>query len=218
MTKKLTIRIITESQVLIGSGEGWGSVLDSDVVMNKFGVPVFPGRRLKGLLKESAEDICDIMKAWGKGGRFDPARVFGEANQAAAIRVYNLGLRGSGETNNWLKWAFDHFGPQAGMTRENIINMFTEIRVQTAIDDNGVASENSLRTSRVLRKGLEFVGEIELANATDDDLMLLGLACANLKWCGGMRNRGFGRIRCELHDGEKNLTEDAIAMLEGGAA
>jgi len=216
--KKLAIRIITESQVLIGSGEGWGSVIDSDVVMNKFGVPVFPGRRLKGLLKESAEEIYEIMEAWGRGTRFDPARVFGEAGRPAAIRVYNLGLQGGDEINKWLKWAFCYFGPQAGMTRENIISVFTEIRAQTAINDNGVAEENSLRVTRVLRKGLEFAGEIELAEPTDDDLILLGLACANLKWCGGKRNRGFGRIRCALYDGQKNLTEDAIAMLEGGSA
>lgn len=36
------------SDTLIGSGEGWGATIDTDVVFDDFGLPYIPARRVKG--------------------------------------------------------------------------------------------------------------------------------------------------------------------------
>ena len=41
------VTISLESNCLLGSGEGWGSVVDADIVFDNIGLPYFPARRLK---------------------------------------------------------------------------------------------------------------------------------------------------------------------------
>jgi CRISPR-associated protein Csx10 len=92
-------------------------------------------------------------------------------------------------------------------SRDNILSTFTDIRQQTAIDDEkGIADEHSLRTIRVIKKGLLFKGEIEVE--TDDSAIsnTLALACLNLRRIGTKRNRGFGEVECKLFDGTNEVS------------
>lgn len=56
----MKIKIDLLSYTLIGSGEGAG-IIDSDVVLDDLGFPYIPSRRVKGVLKESAKEVCDIL-------------------------------------------------------------------------------------------------------------------------------------------------------------
>jgi len=56
----MKIKIDLLSYTLTGSGEGAG-IIDSDVVLDDFGFPYIPSRRIKGVLRESAQEVCDIL-------------------------------------------------------------------------------------------------------------------------------------------------------------
>ncbi len=67
-----------------------------------------------------------------------------------------------------------------------------------AIIDADVAGEHSLRTIRTIKKGITFKGEIYCQTENRNSERLLALACRNLRYMGTKRNRGFGKIKCEL--------------------
>ncbi len=50
---------------MLGSGTGRGSFIDSDIVFDEYGLPLFPGRRFKGLLRESAEEVIEMLTKCG---------------------------------------------------------------------------------------------------------------------------------------------------------
>jgi CRISPR-associated protein Csx10 len=94
------------------------------------------------------------------------------------------------------------------LSREKIVETFTEVRQQTAIEENGVAKDTSLRTIRVLKRGLTFSGTVSFGNEADheDLLITLLLACANFRAFGTKRNRGFGEVQCTLWEAETGKT------------
>jgi CRISPR-associated protein Csx10 len=92
------------------------------------------------------------------------------------------------------------------ITRESIINQYTELRQQTAIGEDGTAKEHSLRTIRVAKKGISFIGEIDIEVINDDMIKLLYFACENLRYIGTKRNRGFGKVKCELYENSKPIS------------
>jgi len=212
---KLKIKIELESSLLLGSAEGMGAVIDTDIVFDDYGLPVFPGRRLKGLLRESALEIKEMA---GMENLPSPDDIFGvEGKCDALITVDDLHPGEYSDLKHWLKWAFSKHGKAISM--ENIKESLTELRNQTAVTDKGIAQENSLRTARVLKKDIVFEGYVILKTAdnSDEAKKLLALACSNLRRAGTMRNRGFGEIKCCFFEDEKNLLEQYIGKSEGGA-
>lgn len=48
------IKIILKSDLCAASGDGFSSVIDTDVSYDKYGFPVIGARRLKGCLRDAA--------------------------------------------------------------------------------------------------------------------------------------------------------------------
>lgn len=217
--KEYLIVIKTESPLLLGSAEGKSSIIDTDIVYDKYGLPYFPARRLKGLLRESAKEVKemlslakirnysdeDIDEIFGKKGSFDgPAVVF-----------KNLYLKDYFEIIEWLKWGFEHCS--AVLSKDTVLETFTEIRQCTAINEHGIADEGSLRTIRVLKPEYVFQGVIQVYEDCKRTSELLALACANLRHVGSKRTRGLGEVFCTLWDKDDNLTQEAIESLKRGS-
>ena len=51
------LKITLKSDLCSASGDGFSSLIDTDVSYDKFGFPYIGGRRLKGCLREAAELI-----------------------------------------------------------------------------------------------------------------------------------------------------------------
>ncbi len=67
--------------------------------------------------------------------------------------------------------------------------------MMTSIDDDGIAADTSLRTFRVLNKGLALTGELHFDPAYKkvfENIVSL------TRRIGSMRNRGLGHIQCKL--------------------
>ena len=78
-----------------------------------------------------------------------------------------------------------------------MLEEYTSIRYQTSIDKaTHTALDHSLHNIRVVEAGCCFKGSIQVVNGDEQDRAILALACRNLRYAGGKRNRGLGRIEC----------------------
>jgi CRISPR-associated protein Csx10 len=211
---------------MLSSGIGSGPIIDSDIVWDEYGLPIFPGRRLKGLLRESAGEVIDAFNLSRIDSKFpisEIADLFGNKNVEGRINVCDLFLDGYDEILKWLRWLQQNERTKSIFSTNRIKNTISQIRQQTAVDEKGIVLGNSLRTQRVLNKGFKFIGSIRIyerrEKTAEKDLRLLTLACLNLKRAGLSRNRGFGRIvvkiliKKEETDSEWVENEEAICAL-----
>jgi len=183
----------TLSPALINSGYSTG-IIDSDIVFDEQGFPYIPARRLKGLLRESALEVAEIVGI----DKSIVDSLFGVSGfKSSKIKIENFTLE------NYELFVRDITSLKA---KEEIIafansqrlkNHFTVIRAQTAIDINtGVAKNRSLRLLRYLRSGLTFVGQVQdIEKLTEEEKGLLILAFYNLRRLGTGRNKGFGMVK-----------------------
>lgn len=221
----LKLEVTLRSPALIGSGEGFGAVIDTDVVFDDIGIPYIPAKRIKGCLKEAAENVKEMFQQsdipFGESIEAAIDEIFGQQGaQSGKVHFPNLTIDAYSANRDWLTHLQDTY---PGMiSQEIILDSFCELRQQTAIENKGegrgVAKDTSLRTSRVLRKDLRFSGTDEhqaeedsveaLSFSGDLDLQseepgvkeTLALACYQLRHIGTKRNRGFGNVTCTLLD------------------
>lgn len=210
----LEIKLISEA--LIGSGEGWGAAVDSDVVFDKYGIPYIPARRIKGLLRDSALEIGEMLHLAGISSEFfekigDYFGIAGMEHPSPLI-FNNLRIDGYKEIKSWLQW-MDEEAPGFA-SREALQDAYTVIRQQTALEmegeKKGTARQNSLRTVRVLKPGSVFKGTIGICgNGNSDEILkILALSSRNLRRMGTMRTRGKGKVSCELRIAENSPVID----------
>lgn len=200
--KKMKIKIELLSPLQLSSGRE-DIIHDSDAVHDSYGVPYFPGKRLKGLLYESALELVEMGAKFNKR---DIDILFGNIGETR-IRIDNFYLKSSTEAEDAEKirssWSYlENKYPEIFNT-ENVWQSYTEVRHQTKIDEaTGTAEDKSLRNMRVVQKGLYFIGDIYLlagANRINDDESIVEQALLNLRFAGSKRNRGFGRIKCKKY-------------------
>ena len=202
--KKMKIEIELLSPLQLSSGRE-NIIHDSDAVHDSYGVPYFPGKRLKGLLYESALELVEMGAKFNKR---DIDILFGNIGETR-IRIDNFYLKSSTEAEDAEKirssWSYlENKYPEIFNT-ENVWQSYTEVRHQTKIDEaTGTAEDKSLRNMRVVQKGkrLAFIVDIYLvsgANRINDDENIVEQALLNLRFAGSKRNRGFGRIKCKKY-------------------
>ncbi len=218
-----TIKIKLLSDAVPGSGEGYGAVINADIVFDELGIPFIPAKRIKGCLRESANDVCAMLFESGMESmslnfsrenedEFDMVKeIFGKQGQEKSTPIYfsNLTLPQYEDNFNALSY-FKHKYPDVVST-EGIVETFTYIRQQTAIEeDSGTADDHSLRSIRVLKKGVEFQGTVSLEKQEPQVEYLLQLACMNLRRFGTKRTRGFGEIECRLLKDGREINVDFL--------
>ena len=188
------LEITLKSDLCAASGDGFSSVIDTDVSYDKYGFPVIGGRRLKGCLKQAAEQISSDKIA----------EIFGESGK---------GYSGSLKISDAVLENYDILKQEAKfskLTAEKIISLFTYTRASTAIKDD-TAKENSLRFTRVVKhyspfdtqKELKFIAEIELDEEYKQEFSDI---CKALRNIGYKRNRGFGVVKCHFIHEEKKTS------------
>jgi CRISPR/Cas system CSM-associated protein Csm3 (group 7 of RAMP superfamily) len=193
--KSFKMQILLLSDSLIGNAEGYGATIDKDSVFDEVGLPVIPGKRVKGILREQAE----LLEKFGNIS--SPVKVlFGDTGitdkNTEYLSVSNFSITDYDLNQQYLKYLIQ----EKEISRSEIIEYFTCLRMMTKIDDDGIAAETSLRTNRVLKKGLCFIGELIF----DENQIVDFKKIASLtRRIGSIRNRGFGHIQCifpEMND------------------
>lgn len=224
--KTYQIKIELKSDALIGSGEGFGTIINSDVVFDDLGLPMIPAKRLKGCLRDAANEVCHMLQqakieifkdsslSQSEKNEYEKvANIFGRPGQKESTPIYfsNCTIEEYENKRNALCYFKEKYPTL--LTADKILSTFAYLRRQTAIgEESGAAQEHSLRTIRVLKKGLVFYGEISLEQEDQGDVNLLALACFNLRRLGGKRQRGFGEVECKILP--ESIGKDILLQLE----
>lgn len=185
----------------IGTGRGGGPGLDARVRRTPAGLPLVPGRTIKGALRAAMVRgiawgwVDDRVEAWfgtalADSGEAD--RALEEARfrtQAGAVRVASARLGADHDTQESWELA------ARGEGRVDLLpGLFAELH-QTALED-GVAKGESLRTTEVAVP-MTLWAEIEgPADALEDLATVLSLVPA----FGSGKRRGLGRVALTLHE------------------
>ncbi|HPB88069.1 MAG: hypothetical protein KBC39_10780 [Thermotogae bacterium] len=209
------IRIETLSPLMLASGEGATSLIDTDIVFDEYGLPSFPARRLKGLLRESATHIHAWLSNCKRINIAGVEEVFGNPNQEGCFLIDNGELENYEEIRTCVQALSSEYGSMFNDT--SIKEAFTVIRQQTALTD-GIAKKHSLRTVRALRKNRVFYAPLTIHREIESSRNLLALSCRNLRYAGLNRNRGFGRIGVSLirdREDKTCLSLEIISHLTG---
>lgn len=169
-----------KSDCIPGSGNSIAGIIDRDIVYDRYGLPYIPAKRLKGILRESAEDLRidnDIID-----------KIFGIEGQEKATNF----ILDNGTVESYLEIIklldFDYI--KEFLPPQVILDFFSYTRAQTKIKE-GVAEDKSLRISRVLKKGLSFEFECHIPNDYHKEFNNI---CKVTRSFGSSRNRGFGEI------------------------
>ena len=197
-----TMRLIVDlkSYWHAGGGRGAGMVLDAVVHRDSRGLPVLPGRHLKGLLR----DAVDRAESWGWEGFDDLSdALFGEASEnrdnadsppaPASLRIGDAALPAA--LADWL--AATEEG--RGLRQE----LFRGIYATAVEHDTGTAADHSLRGMEVtIPLRLEAtISEVPGRNLPDGWRDRLKEALHLVDAVGACRTRGLGRARLSLEEG-----------------
>lgn len=204
---KLEIKLL--SDMCTYSGETYNSLVDMDVVYDQNGIPYIPAKRIKGCIREAALEMQEMDLI----SREQYEELFGkEGNHRSAFSLSNAYLKDYAAIMSVVgKYqGTDLVNPQ------NLLEQYTDIRVQTAVDlETGVADKNSLRTMRVIRKGLEFEAECSLKR---EDEQILRAAVSLVKHMGVSRSRGLGLVRMELKKEDNQKAKHVLVKKEQSGA
>ena len=153
------------------------------------GFPMIRARTIKGLLRESAQDILEIT---GENVSLDD--LFGISDRGelnTQLRISNAYIQ------NWdkIKNELTHFNAYT----EKIKEYYSEEIQQTSIEESGIAKDASLRNYRLVKSNNIFEALIEFDK---ENLEFLNKVCLNLRYAGTRRNRGWGRISVSITESD----------------
>ena len=172
MSQRVALPIVMElcSDTIFGSGFSIPGGEDVAVCQDRYGFPYVKGSTVKGLLRESLQNLA----AWTNAGEEVFSLLLGEE-----------GWPGTAEARRLRFTALTMKNPP--QSPEDCY----DTRISTALE-GGVVKEGTLRTAACVRKGLIFSGQLE---CDARDVERLRDALAGIKWAGTLRNRGFGNVR-----------------------
>lgn len=189
-----------------GSGLGAGADADALVIKDVDGLPFVPGKTLKGVIKESADILAEV----GAFGADWVEDFFGKAAIEASKKGNNnkenpvpsqtgRAVFSNAELSGAVKAELQAASTMKnGQAEQSTINagLFYRRRSQTAIDAEGLAVENSLRTMEVTVP-LTLFAKISRVNDTDTANLLQCLQA--IRQMGVGRNRGLGRCQFSFY-------------------
>ncbi|TYQ15721.1 UNVERIFIED_CONTAM: CRISPR-associated protein Csx10 [Acetivibrio alkalicellulosi] len=199
----MIIEVKLNSDLCVGSGEGQANIIDTDVVLDDFGIPYVPAKRLKGCLKEAAMEIRDAYY------KIDDEEyneiqsliyeLFGTGEKQGKLKIQNGIIKEYDSLEDFIKKNNEH----SYLHRQNLIEYFTTVRVQTKVDEDGVAEDNSLRSIRVINKKIAKAFYFKINKLDQKEISFLSDCCKVLKFIGSNRTRGLGNVSCNLFDSER---------------
>ena len=214
------LQIMLQSPLTSAAGEGRVGLVDRDVAFDTLGLPILPGRRLKGLWREAYRDVADAWTLCGESP-ISADQIFGKAGQKpgegdACLHIANAELQEASSLKPWLRYL--HHPKIQKLHPDDVVQHFSTVRAQTAIDRlTGAARENTLRLTRTLHAGLVFRAPLRFVEPPADALKnALALGAAALQYMGTSRTRGLGKVCCRLLEcnasgRECDLTKQALA-------
>ena len=214
MTLQLQLRFTLQSDATFGRGDGVAGYVDVEIEHdNSTGLPYLHGRALKGLL---AEECANILYALDQQGNpaldlFNNAALalFGRPgstlNDDGALHVGNAQLPEA------LRIAVANDVEAKRLQSAEVLESLTAVRRSSAINvETGAPLRETLRSIRVLLRGLTLCADISIEDPVTADMKGLLAACVlGMRRAGVSRNRGRGRLcNMQLHSRPKVTNGD----------
>lgn len=155
-----------------GSGLAAGANVDALVVKDKDGMPFVPGKTIKGLVREAV----------------------GVFNADTDEQIF--GTEGKVRSDSFFTNAVMNKDEHKFIVSQNASSYLYRTLASTAIDDDGIARDNSLRSIQVTVP-CNLTGQIQ--NIPDDKAELVSKALRYIKRLGQWRNRGLGRCTITIN-------------------
>ena len=196
-----------KSDACVGTGESVSGIIDSEIQYDMHGIPYIPAKRIKGILREEASELV-AMDTKGDALKEIINTLFGNpgSEDSGALWIGNGEIEGLEDFLPSLlakKYNLrETKGPEYEelLSPNNVLEMFTTIRAQTAINEHGVADENFLRVSRVIRRGHTFIFKVNIKGCKNEELDFFKDIVKCIRHIGTNRNRGFGWVKCSWKD------------------
>ncbi len=176
-----------------GSGLSAGADVDALTIKDSNNLPFIPGKTLKGLLKDVAQNLmyCDEYK--NQKGVID--EIFGTDTEKDTQENVSISTKGkaffsNGELSKNLK---------KQLTTNNNTHLLYRNIASTKINEHGLAEEHSLRRIEVTIP-LTLFAKIE--NIEEKHMEILTKCLHMVKRIGVGRNRGLGRCQLTVAKGE----------------
>ena len=219
---EIIIRLM--SDLCAANGESVGNGIDSDICTDNYGFPYIPGRRLLGCLRDAAMELQRFGLEEARQENID--RIFGNpSGQEGVLCVGNAVIPGIEIMHEYiasLKRGNKDFLIRQS-TQEKVIRLFSSVRGQTRIGEDGKAQSGSLRFIRVLNqynaitgKQLEFRCPVDISALSEEEKELLNNACKVLRHIGLNRNRGLGNITVKMEDSVQPCVGDKTTAVMTG--
>jgi hypothetical protein len=188
-----------------GTGRGAGTDLDARTHRSPAGLPMLPGRSVRGLFREALRTAVGLglvsvpdaeVRCFGSSleppthaphdivGHFEESRF----RTRPGVLVFGNARLGSSpeEADGWERWAATTEG------RLRVEHLFRPF-ASTKLDERGVADDHTLRAIELVVP-VVLVAELSLLQPVDFDwLEMLRTAAPFLRGVGSHRNRGLGR-------------------------
>lgn len=220
---KLQLHVELLSDTTFGRGDGITGYVDQEIEYDaETGLPFIRGRTIKGLLVEECANIFYALPENQQKALSDAAHyLFGSpgSDLKSQAGMHIGAARLPAELHQAVLYAVN----EEDLQPAEVLSTLTELRRQTAVDDtSGVPDDGSLRTMRVLRRGVKLQAAVTFDKNLDDDSPELALlaACAAAWRRGGIsRNRGRGRLKAYLESPKQQAAYlSAFKKVTGGSA
>ncbi|MBK9094000.1 MAG: hypothetical protein IPM84_14760 [Anaerolineae bacterium] len=211
--KSYQLRLTLLSDATFGRGDGVAGLVDAEVQHDEVGLPYLGGRTLKGLLGAECADLVFALEK-ARPDQKDRWRTVGDrlfGRSGANLKGEAILRVGPARLPDDLRLALMEDVQKGRLTPNDVLEMATALRRQTAMDEWGVPQENTLRTMRVVLRNTAFWAALDfLDEPKPEDLALLAACVKALRRAGTGRNRGRGRLRAELLDAEGQPVTDLL--------
>jgi len=204
MTVNYQLKLTLESDATFGRGEGAAGEVDVEIVYDEAGFPMLGGRTLKGLLGAECADLLDALSVAASSQqdrwRASADHLFG--TRGAGLQGEAIMQVGAAQLPDDLRAEIKKDIAVHRITARDVLDIFTETRRQTAMDETGAPKQETLRAMRVIVRGLTFDAPLVFVQTPSaDDLGLLAATVKALRRIGLGRNRGLGKVTVTLCDG-----------------
>lgn len=227
--KRYLVTMELESDACFGAGESKNGLVNSEVLIDSNGYPYLLGKTFKGVLREGIDNFlmpsCEdeektlISKLIGNIANLEDSEIKSR-NSEGLLKISNFTLDTNiiSKLEKW-RWNYNEVFEidskkidenkiriQRNLYnhkfKENVINeLIMDIETSTRIGKNQVAEEGSLRSIRILKRGLIFKGIIETRVDLDsENRALLDQMLKTINHIGINKTRGKGKVKLTLED------------------
>lgn len=211
------LRFELRSAATFGRGDGVAGLVDREVEHDADGFPYVRGRTLRGLLHEECANILFALKdrADAAAWRSLAVEIFGQPGsrpgEQGQLRVGDACLPAALRES-----AHRAMVVSPNVTPTDVLESLTGIRRQTAMTVHGAPETGSLRSMRIVLRGVTFEAPLAFPKqAEEKDLALLTACILAVRRAGTGRNRGRGRLLASLYDGDgQDVTETYFRVFQ----